>query len=135
MNYTPASSPQVCALSKDPSYKLLYDLVDIFSHSTLQSYIAYHEKNSAYLKELGVDHDRSMETMRLLTLCSLASATHQVPYDAIREALLVSVLAYRSLFSLFSLRLMTMNSSFVMHLNLTLLNMSDLGHEHRILSL
>ena len=82
--------PQVRALSKDPEYARLYDLVDIFAHSTLQAYIDYHGKNSSYLKDLGVDNDRSVETMRLLTLCSLASASTQVTYDAIREALNVS---------------------------------------------
>ena len=82
---------QVCALGKDPQHARLYELVDIFSHATLEAYVAYHAKNSAYLAELGIDHASSMETMRLLTLCSLASASHQLSYASIAEALQVRV--------------------------------------------
>ena len=77
------------ALSSDAKHARLYELVDIFAHATLGAYVAYQEKNSAYLSELGIDHERSMETMRLLTLCTLASANHHVTYDAIAEALKV----------------------------------------------
>ena len=81
----------MCALGKDPQHARLYELVDIFSHATLEAYVAYHAKNSAYLAELGIDHASSMETMRLLTLCSLASASHQLSYASIAEALQVRV--------------------------------------------
>ena len=78
------------ALGKDATYSRLCELVDIFSHATLGAYVDYHSKNSAYLEELGVDHGRSMETMRLLSLCTLASASHILAYPAIAEALQVS---------------------------------------------
>ena len=81
------------ALEKDPQDARLFELVDIFSHSSLDAYIAYHGRNSAYLAELGVSHDKSVETMRLLTLCSLASAHHVASYDAISAALQVRCLA------------------------------------------
>lgn len=81
----------VRALAKDAEHGRLYELVDIFAHATLSAYLAYHARNAQYLAELGVDHERSVETMRLLTLCSLAAADHVVAYDAIATALQVRV--------------------------------------------
>ena len=79
------------ALGKDAKHARLYELVDIFAHATLGAYLEYHGKNSAYLADLGIDHERSMETMRLLTLCTLASGNHKQTYDAIAAALQVCV--------------------------------------------
>jgi hypothetical protein len=81
----------VRALGKDAKHARLYELVDIFAHATLGAYLEYHGKNSAYLADLGIDHERSMETMRLLTLCTLASGNHKQTYDAIAAALQVRV--------------------------------------------
>ena len=82
---------QVRALGKDAKHARLYELVDIFAHATLGAYLEYHGKNGAYLADLGIDHERSMETMRLLTLCTLASGNHKQTYDAIAAALQVRV--------------------------------------------
>ena len=89
--YTPPPPPQVRALEKDAELGGLYKLVDIFAHATLQGYLEYNAANGPYLAALGVNHERSVETMRLLTLCSLASANHVLAYDAIAVALQVSV--------------------------------------------
>lgn len=78
------------ALASDPEHGRLYELVDIFAHSTLDAYLGYHGRNAAYLAELGVDHDRSVETMRLLTLCSLSSDKTVVTYGDVAAALQVS---------------------------------------------
>ena len=90
--YPPRLSAQVRALEKDPVDARLFELVDIFSHGSLDAYTSYYSRNNAYLKELGVDHEKSVETMRLLTLCSLASANHVASYDVIESALQVSAL-------------------------------------------
>jgi hypothetical protein len=79
----------VRALQKDPVDARLFELVDIFSHGSLDAYTSYYSRNDAYLKELGVDHEKSVETMRLLTLCSLASANHVASYESIASALQV----------------------------------------------
>lgn len=77
------------ALSTDAELGRLYSLVDIFAHATLAAYLEFHAAHGAFLAGLGVDHERSVETMRLLTICSLASANHVVAYDAIAAALQV----------------------------------------------
>lgn len=69
----------------------MLELVEIFAHGELSAYVAFHAAHGAYLGELGVEHEQSLESMRLLSLCSLAAANNVVPYEAIAAALQVSL--------------------------------------------
>lgn len=76
-------------MASHPDLARLHQLVDIFSHKTLDAYLAYEAAQGQYLKELGVDQAASMETMRLLTLCTLAASAETLSYDAVAQALKV----------------------------------------------
>jgi hypothetical protein len=68
--------------------------VDIFAHRDLSAFTAWSSKsaeNAAYLNEQGIDVPKSVETMRLLTLCSLAAKEKNLSYDAISAGLQVSL--------------------------------------------
>jgi hypothetical protein len=82
---------QVRALSSDAEHARLFELVVIFAQASLGEYVAFHAApgNEAYLAALGVDHARSVETMRLLTLSGLAATSHVIAYAAIAAALKV----------------------------------------------
>lgn len=77
------------ALSNDAELARLYELVVIFSRASLAEYLAFHAANEAYLAGLGVDHARSVETMRLMTLSNLAAADHVIAYETISTSLKV----------------------------------------------
>lgn len=77
-------------MANHPELSRLHQLVDIFSHKTLDAYLAFEQAQGQYLKELGVDQAASMETMRLLTLCTLAASAETLSYDAVAQALKVS---------------------------------------------
>lgn len=97
---SPPSALQVRDMSTDPELSKLHQLVDIFSHKTLEAYLAFQASHGAYLAELGVDGAASEETMRLLTLCTLAGAADTLTYDAVAAALKVRASHVRALPSL-----------------------------------
>ncbi len=66
--------------------------MDIFAHKDLAAFLGWCAKspdNPTYLAEQGIDHAKSVETMRLLTLCSLAVKEKELSYEAITAALQV----------------------------------------------
>lgn len=117
IDHSPPPAPrllQVQALRDDPRYAKLHELVSIFSHQSLgecvsapratpaflshctcdcaDAYLAFYAAHSGYVESLGMDHAQGTETMRLLTLCSLAAASPVLSYDAVAKALQVGVL-------------------------------------------
>jgi hypothetical protein len=57
--------------------------------TSADAYFAFHKANSSYMASLGIDHEKGTETMRLLSLCSLAAATPVLSYEAVAKALQV----------------------------------------------
>ena len=78
------------ALAADPAHAKLHELLTIFSCRGLDDYTAFAAANGDFLASIGVAHEASLRTMRLLTLCSLASGKTSLSYDAIAAALAVS---------------------------------------------
>ena len=92
---------QVRALAADPKYALLHELLTIFACRGLDDYCAFSAANTEFIASIGVDHEASLRTMRLLTLCSLASGKTSLSYDAIVTALSVSKRCFPSLSRLY----------------------------------
>jgi len=80
---------QVRALAGDARYGKLHELLTIFASQGLEEYAAFHAANGPFVASLGVDHEASTRTMRLLTLCSLAASKSTLSYDAIAAAIQV----------------------------------------------
>jgi hypothetical protein len=100
--------PQVRALKTLPEFAPVYQLLEIFAGGTLERYMAFYQAkqptrllliaglfatqlqaNAPLLSKLGVGHEASLETMRMLTLCSAAAGRHAIPYDEVAAALQV----------------------------------------------
>lgn len=83
----------VRALANHSQYGRLYELVDIFAHKDLNTFLSWctTNDNASYLTEQGINKENSIETMRLLTLCSLSSQDKVLSYDMIASALQVSI--------------------------------------------
>jgi hypothetical protein len=79
----------VRALSSDARYAPLHELVTVFAQGSLSDYTALVGRHGALLPSLGVDTDKSAETMRLFTLVSLASGTPVLETAAVARALQV----------------------------------------------
>ncbi|RYE82728.1 MAG: hypothetical protein EOO65_05075, partial [Methanosarcinales archaeon] len=80
---------QIRALKNDTRYANLYELVTIFASGDIKDYVTFYEKNKAYVDHIGVNHVESLETMRLLTLCSMAAAKSQRTLAELAEGLQV----------------------------------------------
>ena len=85
----PLPRAQVRALAADPKYAKLHELLTIFACRGLDDYVAFSAANADFVASIGVDHESSLRTMRLLTLCSLASGKSTLTYEAIATALAV----------------------------------------------
>ena len=97
---TPANAPgrkhlvdmaAVQSLQGDAEHGRLFRLLNIFATEKVAAYVAYRAENSEYMDSLGVDHEASLETIRLFSLCSLAaaSADGSIDYATIASTLQV----------------------------------------------
>jgi hypothetical protein len=80
---------QIQALSADPKYAQLHELLSIFATKDLDAYTSFYGVNARVVESMGIAHDASVETMRLLTLCSLASAKPALPYETVAATIKV----------------------------------------------
>eukprot|EP00270_Netrium_digitus_P018431 TRINITY_DN6_c0_g1_i1.p1 TRINITY_DN6_c0_g1~~TRINITY_DN6_c0_g1_i1.p1 ORF type:complete len:439 (+),score=138.75 TRINITY_DN6_c0_g1_i1:50-1318(+) len=76
-------------LERDTEYSLLFSLLEIFLKHRLDAYYAFHQKNAAFMKEMGLVHEECETKMRLMSLASLAaeSQTGEVRYATVRDML------------------------------------------------
>jgi translation initiation factor 3 subunit M len=79
----------VSQLEGDKEHGTLFDLLKIFSESKLETYLVFQKKNEAYMKARGIDSEKCVKSMRLLSLCSLASEHEEIPYATIAQTLQV----------------------------------------------
>lgn len=79
----------VAQLKDDPKYAGVHQLLHIFSVEKLEEYMAFHEKHAVTLAENKIDHDSCVSSMRLLSLCSLATEHEEIPYQVVAETLKV----------------------------------------------
>ena len=71
----------------------LFALLNIFATQKLDAYVAYRAANAQYMDGLGIDHESSLETIRLFSLCSLAAESQDgsISYAEIAATLQVRV--------------------------------------------
>ncbi|CAM9257678.1 unnamed protein product, partial [Choristocarpus tenellus] len=77
----------VAQLEKDPKFAAVYQLLHIFSVEKLDAYMAFHKQHGVTLAENKIDHDSCVSSMRLLSLCSLATEHEEIPYQIVAETL------------------------------------------------
>lgn len=81
---------QVKALAADARFSALYSLLTIFSAGSLSDYNAFVAAHGDLIASLGIDTERSTETMRLFTLVSLGSASASLDFATVAAALQVA---------------------------------------------
>mmetsp|Transcript_29284 Transcript_29284/g.85419 ORF Transcript_29284/g.85419 Transcript_29284/m.85419 type:complete len:401 (-) Transcript_29284:43-1245(-) len=77
----------VAQLEADPSLGKLYALLKIFSQGKLRDFLAFAEANAGLLEQHGLVHSDCVGSMRLLSLCSLATEHEEIPYTEIAKDL------------------------------------------------
>eukprot|EP01138_Halocafeteria_seosinensis_P014838 gb/GECG01015148.1/.p1 GENE.gb/GECG01015148.1/~~gb/GECG01015148.1/.p1 ORF type:complete len:338 (+),score=46.89 gb/GECG01015148.1/:1-1014(+) len=81
----------VQALQRGPKDDpLVYQLLSIFAGGDVPDYEDFADKHKDFVESLGVDHEASKRTIRLLSLCSLAGRQQSLSYDNIAQRLKVS---------------------------------------------
>lgn len=80
---------QVRHLATDAGSAALYELVNIFATKDLEAFNTFVAGHAAFVASVGLDADASRRTMRMLTLCSMASTKSVLTYEAIAAALQV----------------------------------------------
>ena len=88
---------QVKALALHPEHARLHALIEVFASGGMSEFSAWIAKASggeagaeAELAALGLQRSRCLETMRLLSFCTLAASNRVLSYEAIGSALQVS---------------------------------------------
>lgn len=80
-------TPAIKALASHA--KELYGLLEVFQEGKLEDYRAFPNKD-AVLAKYGLNEEECTRHMRILSLCSLAAETEEVPYDVVAKTLDVS---------------------------------------------
>ena len=80
-------SPAIKALANHA--KDLHGLLEIFQEGKLQDYRTFPNKDEV-LAKYGLNEEECTRHMRILSLCSLAADTEEVPYDVVAKTLEVS---------------------------------------------
>jgi len=82
------SSPAVKGLADKSETKELYDLLEIFQEGKLQEYMASNKQS--VLSKYDLNEEDCIRHIRILSLCSLAAESEEVPYNLVAETLDVS---------------------------------------------
>lgn len=80
-------TPAIKALASHA--KELFGLLEVFQEGKLEDYRAFPNKD-AVLAKYGLNEEECTRHMRILSLCSLAAETEEVPYDVVAKTLDVS---------------------------------------------
>lgn len=79
------STPAIKALGGSNDTKDLYNLLEIFQEGKLQEYRAL--KKDDILSKYGLNEEECTRNMRILSLCSLAAESEEVPYNLVATTL------------------------------------------------
>lgn len=67
--------------------KPIHDLLTIFVKDKLQNYLEFYKENKNFIEEIGLDHERNVQKMRLLTFMQIAESKKEISYDVIMSEL------------------------------------------------
>lgn len=82
------STPAIKALEGNNETKDLYDLLEIFQEGKLQQYRDF--KKDKVLSKYSLNEEECTRNIRILSLCSLATESEEVPYNVVAKTLDVS---------------------------------------------
>ena len=81
--------PAVKRLAADPAHKAVHELLQVFSFGKLADLLEYEGKHPGVLAAQGVDREKALRDMRLLSLSLLAAEYEEIPYSAVSATLQV----------------------------------------------
>jgi len=65
----------------------IHDLLTIFVTDTLEVYLNFYENNKDFIKSIGLDHDKNVQKMRILSLINLATQNAELTFKQIADEL------------------------------------------------
>ncbi len=81
------ASKAVSSLKNDAKFKPAYELLNIVAGDNLDSFFNFEKANPEFIGRSGLHRTELEESMRLLTLCSLAVLHEEVSYSKVATAL------------------------------------------------
>ena len=85
------ASPTILKLKEDATFKPAFELLTIVSGDNLDAFLNFEKTHADFIKSSGLSHEGLVESMRLLSLCSLAVKNEEVSYSNVATALHVEV--------------------------------------------
>ncbi|KAM3576369.1 hypothetical protein VYU27_001720 [Nannochloropsis oceanica] len=79
--------PAVKRLAADPAHKTVHELLQVFSFGKLADFLEYESKYPGVLAAQGVDREKALRDMRLLSVSLLAAEYEEIPYSAVSATL------------------------------------------------
>jgi len=70
--------------------ELIHDLLNIFVHEKLSDYIAFYNSNKGFVSNTGLDHEKNVRKMRLLTFIQLAEENPEMSFRMLQGELDIS---------------------------------------------
>ena len=81
--------PAVKRLEGDAAHGAVYKLLQVFSFGKLADFLAYEGAHPGVLAQHGIDREKALRDMRLLSLSLLASEYEEIPYAEVSATLQV----------------------------------------------
>lgn len=81
--------PAVKRLAAEPAHQAVHELLQVFSFGKLADLLEYEDKHPGVLAAHGVDREKALRDMRLLSLSLLAAEYEEIPYAAVSATLQV----------------------------------------------
>lgn len=70
--------------------ELIHNLFTIFVSGRLHQYIEFYNAHKSFIAQFGMNHERNINKMRILSLMSLAETSKELPFDLLQKQLQIT---------------------------------------------
>jgi len=71
--------------------ELIHNLFTIFVSGKLNQYMEFYEAHKSFISQTGMNHERNINKMRILSLLTLAENSKEIPFDLLQSELQIEV--------------------------------------------
>lgn len=71
--------------------ELIHNLFTIFVSGKLHQYLEFYNAHKTFVAQFGMDHERNINKMRILSLMSLAENSKEIPFELLQKQLQIEV--------------------------------------------
>ncbi|CAB4013294.1 eukaryotic translation initiation factor 3 subunit M-like [Paramuricea clavata] len=71
--------------------ELIYQILEIFVSGSIKDYIKFYEENSNFVESTGLNHERNLRKIRILTFISLVNKHDEITFEELSKELNINV--------------------------------------------